>query len=109
MMPADCSMSWRLTVATDVERDRAHRSLMDHLNDRRELGCCIPCMETPAEHWTSEDMEDQQYVARLCQGCAGLSRCREYITTHPEPTAVWAGLTTADRGKRRGRPRKDTT
>jgi len=91
----------------DPDRQRAHVNLMAHLEHLREIGCRVPCMDHPAAEWTSEDHEDQQYVARLCSSCAGLSRCRDYITNHPEPgPAVWAGLTVADRAPRRGRPKK---
>lgn len=96
-------------MSTDLERDRAHRSLMDRLNDLREIGCRVPCLDHPAAEWTSDEPEEQQYVARLCSGCAGRSRCRAYIEQFPEPTSVYAGLTTADRGKRRGRPPKERT
>ncbi len=93
--------------AHDPDRQRAHVNLMEHLERLREIGCKVPCMDHPAAEWTSEDHDDQEFVARLCSGCAGLSRCRAYIEQHPEPTSVWAGLTVADRAPRRGRPRKE--
>lgn len=57
----------------------------------------IPCRGDRMDLWLSEREAEQEAASWRCQPCPVLAECRAYITNHPEPAGVWAGLSFADR------------
>ena len=87
--------------STDTDRLRAHGQLMVTLSDLLDSGATIPCVTSRhRDAWTSDDPEHAEYAAAQCLSCPALRACREYVTEHPEPVGVWAGLLPVERKKK---------
>ena len=76
-----------------LNRDRidAHAKLLTSIAGELDAGERVPCVGNP-ERWQSEDPAEQEAAAHGCQSCAALDACRRYVTAHPEPEGIWAGL-----------------
>lgn len=87
----------RLSAAQAVSRDQSRMVALDRLlvviADHVEHGETVPCVQPARGHWwLSRDSEEREAAARLCGGCPALHACRAYITNHPEPAGIWAGV-----------------
>lgn len=58
--------------------------------------------------WISDDAEDREAAARLCETCPVLAQCRAAGDELAATSGVWGGTPRGNAG-RRGRPRKTTT
>lgn len=85
-------------TGADDDRLRAHGRLMSIVADLAESGRPAPCLGRHSAAWTAEDdTEATQYAASCCLACPALTACRQYVTNHPEPAAVYGGLTASER------------
>lgn len=83
-------------------RDAAHSRLMLTIARHIDHGRTIPCTGRHRDTWTTEnDPEATDYARNMCLSCPALRACRAYVTEHPEPTGVWAGLTPTERKKKK--------
>lgn len=60
----------------------------------------IPCRQAPPEQvaiWTSSDHDDQALAARICVGCAGVTRCAEYGMHWPREVGTYGAMTETER------------
>ena len=75
----------------DQERIDAHGRLLAAIAVQLEASERIACLSDPAR-WQSEDKAEQEAAMFGCHSCAALEVCRRYVSAHPEPAGVWAGL-----------------
>ena len=73
------------------ERTEAHGRLMAALARATDHGERVPCVGKP-DVWDGEDPELQEAAIHGCGTCDQLDACRGYVTAHPEPEGIWAGL-----------------
>lgn len=67
--------------------------LMTSIHLEVEGGEYVPCVDPRRGHWwLSEDRELAEAASHACGVCPALLACRSYVTEHPEPTGVWAGI-----------------
>ena len=70
-----------------------------------DAGKSWPCRGRP--EWISDDPEDREAAARMCEPCPVLSQCRAAGDEIQATAAVYGGIPRGNAG-RRGRPRKTT-
>lgn len=88
-------------AARDVDRLNALTRLMAVIYDHEQHGEPVPCVDPAIGHlWVSSNAVEAEAAAWRCGGCPALSTCREYVTNHPEPAGVWAGVTPTERNSR---------
>lgn len=76
-----------------------HAALMEEVARHREA---IPCLQpSRGIDWLDPHPGTQQAAAELCHGCPALQVCKRYAATTRKAPGVWAGLTEADRERRR--------
>ncbi len=88
------------TIAQESARSTALQRLMGAIFEHDQAGELVPCVEPRRGHlWLSEHQADQEAAVHGCASCPALDACQAYVTAHPEPAGVWAGLTDTDRKK----------
>jgi len=56
-------------------------------------GIVTPCDDGQGTEWFSDDEQQQQRAAQLCQTCPAIQACAAYAITAGETTGVWGGTT----------------
>ena len=54
-----------------------------------EVADPTPCRDDP--RFTSDDLDDRQVAAGLCEGCPVIELCGNYAEAAREVTGVWGG------------------
>lgn len=96
-------------TADDERRDADRAALLRAIDAAVLAGERVPCIAgdaLPADHWTSDDADEQHLAALACEGCPALTLCRDYGLTHRREVGVYGAMTYGQRKPRLGRPPK---
>ncbi len=86
-----------LLAQENARNDALHR-LMASLFEHEQAGELVPCVDPRRGHlWVSQHHTEQEAAAHGCASCPALASCRAYVTAHPEPAGVWAGVIPSER------------
>lgn len=83
-------------LADEPGRAQSLARLYAEIADALDAGEAIPCM-ADGGLWLSDHQAEQEAAGWRCMACPVIADCRDYVTAHPEPTGVWAGMTQSDR------------
>ncbi|WP_375003716.1 WhiB family transcriptional regulator [Aeromicrobium sp. CTD01-1L150] len=77
-----------------IERMEALGRLLAEISRHQDNGEQAPCVHRERGHlWLSEDPDEQEAASHAClTACPAFAACQTYVTAHPEPSGVWAGI-----------------
>lgn len=71
-------------------------------------GIVTPCDDGQGVEWFSDEQQQQQRAAQLCQACPALQACTAYAIAANETAGVWGGTTPNQRRARAHQQRPST-
>lgn len=66
--------------------------LIEQVHVAVDNGANVPCVESDAGEWTSDDPADQERAADRCWDCPLVFQCRAYAIEAGERAGVWGGF-----------------